>query len=269
MDIGGELRRARQARSRSIESISAATKISPTVLRAIENNAFDRVPGGLFTRGFLRAYAREVGLNGEAIVQQYRAEFELPAGDAPPDSAAAGDTDLPLDQANEVSRSKRTQVIEVAVIVLAVVVYFGWLRQPDTSANAERRSTDAVTAASVAMPVAATPADVPVATTGTKTGPTTGMMGEAGGDLKVEIRPQGPCWVEATSDNQRIVARLMNAGERQAVSVRQDLTLLVGDPAAFAFSINGVPGRSLGRGGVVTRVQINPRNYQTFVEPGR
>jgi len=264
MDIGGELRRARKARSRSIEGISAVTKISVPVLRAIENNAFERVPGGLFTRGFLRAYAREVGLNAEAIVQQYRAEYETPeppAGDGAPDVAAAPDhRDLDLDMADELGRSKRTQVIEVAAIVLVVVVYFGLARQPKTSANADLKSVDAISAASAATPAAAAPpAEVPVATTGT--------LYAAGGDLKVEIRPQGPSWVEATADGQRIVARLMNTGERQAISVRQDLTLRVGDPAAFAFSINGVPGRSLGRGGVVTRVQINPRNYQTFLEP--
>lgn len=264
MDIGGELRRARKARSRSIEGISAATKISPSVLRAIENNAFDVVPGGLFTRGFLRAYAREVGLDGEAIVQQYRAEFEtpeLPAGGEGPDAAAAHEvSDLPLDMADEPGRSKRTQFIEVAVILLVVVVYFG-LSRPKSSASADRTSADAVSAAPAATPAAAAPAEVPVATTGT--------IDAASGDLKIELRPQGPCWVEATADGHLIVARLMNAGEHQAMSARQDVTLRVGDPAAFAFSINGVPGRSLGHAGVVTRVQINPQNAQTFLEPRR
>ena len=55
MDIGGELRAARRGRKRSIEQIARITKINPTLLRAIENNDFDRVPGGLFTRGYLRA----------------------------------------------------------------------------------------------------------------------------------------------------------------------------------------------------------------------
>src|SRR5438477_2289374 len=78
MDIGAELRNARKARKLSIEEIARVTKISPSVLRAIDRNDFSSVPGGLFTRGFLRAYAREVGLDPEEIVQLYRTEFEQP-----------------------------------------------------------------------------------------------------------------------------------------------------------------------------------------------
>ena len=74
MDIGAELRRARVSRHLAIEDVARVTKISPSVLRAIEQNEFGSVPGGLFTRGFLRSYAREVGLDAEAIVQLYRAE---------------------------------------------------------------------------------------------------------------------------------------------------------------------------------------------------
>ena len=78
MDVGGELRRARTARHLSLAEISNRTKISPALLHAIEDNRFDRVPGGLFTRGYLRAYAREVELDPEAIVEQYRAEYGAP-----------------------------------------------------------------------------------------------------------------------------------------------------------------------------------------------
>ena len=75
-EIGGDLRRARIARKKSIEDISRATKINSLFVRAIESDAFDQLPGGLFTRGFLRAYAREVGLDPDEIVARYRAEFE-------------------------------------------------------------------------------------------------------------------------------------------------------------------------------------------------
>jgi cytoskeletal protein RodZ len=289
MDIGGELRRARKARSRSIEEISRATKISPSVLRAIESNEFESVPGGLFTRGFLRAFAREVGLDGEEIVRRYRAEFEpreTPPDAERPDSAAPSDSDVPLDTDDEWRRSRRTQIIQVAVIVMVVLVYFGALRLPKTLANTDLKSTEAIggpsatampagtatpagaptaaataTSGAAAARAAATPAEVPVATTG--------RLDHARGELKLEIRPQGLCWVEAIADGQRIVARLMNAGDRQPLNVREDLTLIVGDPATFAFSIDGIPGRSLGRAGVATRVHINPRNYLTFLEPQR
>src|SRR2546422_2620045 len=131
MDIGGELRRARTARNFSLEDISRRTRISPFVLRAIEANDFDQVPGGLFTRGFLRAYAREVGLDGENLIREYRAAFEppeMPADARHAESAEASDDFIP-DQ-NEPTASKRRHFLEVGIIVVIVLAYFATLRQP-------------------------------------------------------------------------------------------------------------------------------------------
>src|SRR5438552_1569330 len=76
MGIGAELRQARLARKLSIDDVSRATKISPTLLAAIEREAFDSIPQGLFTRGYLRAYAREVGVDPDAIVGRFRELFD-------------------------------------------------------------------------------------------------------------------------------------------------------------------------------------------------
>src|SRR5438876_624659 len=78
MEVGTQLRQARETRGIPLAQLNARTKISPRSLRAIERNEFDRLPGGVFTRGFLRAYAREVGLDPEEIVRQYVAEYETP-----------------------------------------------------------------------------------------------------------------------------------------------------------------------------------------------
>src|SRR5712671_6425587 len=83
MDIGTGLRQAREARGITLAQLVISTKISPQNLRAIERNAFDLLPGGLFTRGFLRAYAREVGLDPEEIVRQYISEQETHEPAAP------------------------------------------------------------------------------------------------------------------------------------------------------------------------------------------
>src|SRR5712692_5411474 len=76
MDVGAALRDARERRSLSLDQLSRATKIRVANLRAIENNEVDKLPGGIFTRGLLRAYAREVGLDLEDTVQRYLAQFE-------------------------------------------------------------------------------------------------------------------------------------------------------------------------------------------------
>ena len=76
MDMGETLRIAREQRGLSLDELSRKTKISTLALRAIEENDIQRLPGGIFLRGFLRAYAREVDLNAEDTVNRYVAQFE-------------------------------------------------------------------------------------------------------------------------------------------------------------------------------------------------
>src|SRR4051794_39535358 len=60
-DFGGTLRAARERRGLSLRQIATATKISMLTLEALERNDLARLPGGIFSRAFVRAYALEVG----------------------------------------------------------------------------------------------------------------------------------------------------------------------------------------------------------------
>ena len=71
--FGEKLRNQREQRGISLDSISTITKISPRMLRAIEDEHFDQLPGGVFNKGFVRAYARQVGLDEEEAVSDYLA----------------------------------------------------------------------------------------------------------------------------------------------------------------------------------------------------
>ena len=69
--FGEELKRERELRDISLKEISEATKISIRFLEALEQNNFDVLPGGVFNRGFIRAYARFIGVDGEEMVNAY------------------------------------------------------------------------------------------------------------------------------------------------------------------------------------------------------
>ena len=71
--FGEKLRKQREQRGISLDAISNTTKISPRMLRAIEDEHFDQLPGGVFNKGFVRAYARQVGLDEEEAVSDYLA----------------------------------------------------------------------------------------------------------------------------------------------------------------------------------------------------
>src|SRR5687767_10244379 len=69
--FGEELRREREIRGISLKEISDATKISKRFLEAIERNDHRTLPAPVFTRGFVREYARYLGLSAEEIVNRY------------------------------------------------------------------------------------------------------------------------------------------------------------------------------------------------------
>jgi cytoskeletal protein RodZ len=77
--FGERLRREREMRGVSVEEIAAATRISTRFLLALENEQWNQLPGGIFNRGFIRAVARYLGLDEEALV----AEYALTTNDRP------------------------------------------------------------------------------------------------------------------------------------------------------------------------------------------
>ena len=69
--IGEQLRQAREERSIPLREVADQTRISIHYLEAIETNEFNRLPGGIFNRSFLKAYARYVGFDEKEAVESY------------------------------------------------------------------------------------------------------------------------------------------------------------------------------------------------------
>jgi len=69
--FGERLKREREMRGVGLEEISAATRISTRFLAALENERWHELPGGVFNRGFIRAVARFLGLDEEALIAEY------------------------------------------------------------------------------------------------------------------------------------------------------------------------------------------------------
>jgi cytoskeleton protein RodZ len=79
--FGDKLRREREMRGVSLDDIAEATKIGTRSLRALEEEHFELLPGGIFNKGFVRAYAKYLGLNEDEAVADYLAA----AGESSPD----------------------------------------------------------------------------------------------------------------------------------------------------------------------------------------
>jgi len=156
MTIGSELRNARERLGLCREHITLATKIQVAKVAALENDAFDRLPSGIYLDGMVVAYARGVGLDGEALVRRLRAQL------APPPSET-------LEQIAATRQSSRRPALELrfslahgmfafagVVVVLAMLGVAVHLFPPQRASEPEQTIASARTeaAASVAPGVA-------------------------------------------------------------------------------------------------------------------
>jgi cytoskeleton protein RodZ len=80
--FGERLKRERELREVSLKEVTAGTRIGPRFLEALENEEWEKLPGGVFNRGFVRAIARYLGLDEENLLAEYdmaRGEQNMPA----------------------------------------------------------------------------------------------------------------------------------------------------------------------------------------------
>jgi cytoskeleton protein RodZ len=132
-DFGAKLRLARERRGVSLRQVAATTKISVAALEALERNDISRLPGGIFSRAFVRSYAVEVGLNPDETVREFVEAFQDGAGPAAPATAAAAEVHGdPDDEEAFQSRQRMARVllkIIVASFVIAAIILYLTRRQ--------------------------------------------------------------------------------------------------------------------------------------------
>jgi len=95
--FGEKLKQEREKRKISLEDISVSTKIGTRMLQALEEDKFNQLPGGIFNKGFVRAYSRFVGLDEDQTV----AEYLQASGDAPPPRTEIVSRDEAREDSNE------------------------------------------------------------------------------------------------------------------------------------------------------------------------
>ena len=117
-NIGEQLRLAREGRGIPLREISDQTRISMHYLEAIESNDYKRLPGGIFNRSFVKAYARYVGYDEKAAIEGYT-RYMRDSGDSGEEVATTPYhskvyTDAPA------TRSPVLTVV-LAIVILAIV----------------------------------------------------------------------------------------------------------------------------------------------------
>ena len=251
-DVGARLRAAREAKQISLREIAATTKISVSALEALEENDVAQLPGGIFTRAFVRSYATEVGLDPEEVMRDFVAQ--VPAEGI--DEEEKYDSQSREHDLFQSQQRMAATVLKLVAISAVVLLLFLWGRAVTTGTDAPEASV-AETAPALLAPVAGSVRTEPPVTAEP-------MSQES---LTIVLRPRGDCWVSLTIDGELVFEDLMHAGDRESYEAADEMRLIVGDAGAFGFTINQQDGRSLGGSGVTVTAHITRQNFRSYLAP--
>jgi cytoskeletal protein RodZ len=246
LGIGERLRNAREAKRLTLEAAARHTRIRPAYLQALEDEEFAKLPGPIYAKGFLRAYAEALGLNSDELVAVYPAAFA-----APPASLVGRPAEIPIRPVAPPSRLRRV-LTYVAVVLLLILAGLGYVGYEQWSAfNAPVGLAPAPPAARPSpfedTPMAAVPRPTPVAPApvappapapvAPPRPPVTAPAAPAAA-ISLAIRATATTWVRVTSDGRRLFEGMLRAGETRSWTGSR-LTVRLGNAPAAVVEVNG------------------------------
>ena len=236
--IGEALRSAREAQGKSVEDAAAATRIRPSYLEALEQEHFEQLGGNVYAKGFLRSYARFLGVDPAPLLDAYRAKER-------PDAPLFAHAPTAIRGARASGRRGQTwlAVAIVCVSIILVVSLWSLLRPAPDPTNAQ-------------APFAPEPATTAVGSAGTSAPPTTARPVQQG--VTVTLRYRAASWTRVTADGKVFFEGTPGPGERRRFRAERSIDLILGAPGAVTLTVNGkdlgVPDRS----GAIWRHSFTP-----------
>jgi cytoskeleton protein RodZ len=229
-EIGDTLREARMRARIDVSEIEAQTKIRAKYLRALENEEWDLLPGPTFVKSFLRTYATALGLDGKALVEEYRLHFERAS--EPPEPIVAtprrGVGRAARGPSGGPSRGYLALVGVVGVVIVLLIV--GLVSGGGDGAKTHTTST----------PAARTKAHkTPTANSGRRPAPSTGATSTT---VSLSLRATGTVYVCLIGeDGRRLVAgQTLEAGQKTVTFKAKRYELTLGNNAV-TLTIDGTP----------------------------
>jgi cytoskeleton protein RodZ len=299
--FGENLRREREMRGVSLDEISFATKIPMRLLEAIEGEDFSKLPGGIFSRSFIRTYARYLGLDEERVV----ADFQL---------AAQPQTDFDLHRmaagnARAGRPGSRTPLIATLVAVLLLAGGYALFRYSRRAAEAtppqpivEFSPTSAAPSPAPGLPgsgvAGATPGSNPGTVplppslpsgappaTGSERNPAGGPLPTANpgptnkpqmgaqpdsrpgvdAEMVLQLASTARTWVAVDADGKTVFQRMLNPEEVQTLKAHRSFDVTAGNAQSVILTLNGEKLKPLGRHGEVKSVHLTREDLKNSV----
>jgi len=221
--FGERLKREREQRGITLDDICVSTKISTRLLLALEEDRFHELPGGIFNKGFVRAYARHLRLDEDDIVAEY-----LEASGEAPRPVLVEPPEVPAEPASKPQRSSDISWRMFAALVVLAIIGFVALRH-----YPRQQPSDAVSA-----PPTTTPARQSI-----KPGTTSAIVVPAAkrtsGRFTVQIKAREDCWLSVTADGKPAVEYTLAGPSEKTIQADDLLVIKAGNVGALDLFFDG------------------------------
>lgn len=272
----------------TLDEISAATKISVRSLQALEEGHFSKLPGGIFTRSFIRAYAEYLGLDPETVVAEYQMVARPPKE---PDFSRLSLTKPP--RLKEGSKAPIVALLIAAGLLGGGYALFRYAhnisamrasagnparsagepspssaqaRQP-AAASQENTATPALPAATSGTPPApgsestnaATTSSLPVnsaAATRPAAPPEVAAVAGTDSPLVLQVAATEQAWVAIDADSKTALQRVLAPKEIETIKAKASFDVLTGNAQGIILTLNGVTLKPLGHRGEVKKIHL-------------
>jgi cytoskeleton protein RodZ len=253
--FGEHLRREREMRGISLDQIMATTKIGRRLLLALEEEQFDLLPGGIFNKSYVRAYAKCVGMNEDEAVAEYMEAAQEPAPDT---KVIAHQHAFHSDRRPE--RSGFPILPVLILLVVAIGAAGGWQiyhnHQREQQAAAKPADTATVplspsSSASEPQTLPTTQEASPPAPQNTAGKASTTSVAEAsapagaaalpsdGTAFEVTIRPKDRAWVSVKCDGKYVVRGIIKPPDVKTIRATNEVIFYTGNAGEVEVAFNG------------------------------
>ena len=238
--LGQQLKQSREEKNISLQEIAESTHISVRFLQAIENDAYDVLPGGVFNRAFVRKFARQVGFDEEQAVNLYQEQWQEQGGE-PERGYQLGIEEFETRQ----TTGNGLLLSVVALIVLGAFAYAAYLyfnpSVPDSGGGAVARLGVSPSPTPTPTP-AASPSPSPGGSPTPDGSPTPSPSPESpAGAMRVQLTaPIEDVWIKVKTDNKEAEQMTLQRGQSREFDASEKIVFLsIGRVQSLKVAING------------------------------
>ena len=250
-NFGERLKRERELREVSLTEITAGTRIGPRFLEALENEQWEKLPGGVFNRGFVRAIAHFLGLDEENLL----AEYDLAHGEQKIQAPAPYENRLP-------SRPVWVSAVSILVILalLSGLFYAGRYGWRHFHAYRARKYSSAAQSATVSDTA---PILIPAAQTPATFNPSPAVnSATSAAALTLTLSTSAATRVRILADNKVLLDAEIQAGENRRFLANDQFEVTAADSSAVLLDLNGRTMPPLGMPGASGTIVLSRKNLR-------